>query len=345
MRAEKKRRIFYIVPGILIAAAVLTGLYLGISRKDGADTVMTINGQPVTREEYQMVRSSFQSQVQASYSTQEANSRDFWSRSGGEDSPLNQVMELALQELKEKKVMVSMAEENGIDAALDYDTVRSDYEADADVRSNREDQTQTVYGPDSLSLASYYEYRYTSLGADLRETIKAKYTITEDELRSHYSQDMDQYTYQTQVSVTVCEVEAETAGVYGVDAIGEALRESSLDELQEQFPDAGFYELTMNDLDMQEGKSGVYAARWQPASQLREGQISDPIRIGENILIMKCTGRQENGSVDFESVKGILESQYQTEMAEQEIEKKVESADVDYKEKDLEDAALGVLEK
>ena len=345
MKAEKKRRIFYIIPGILIAAAVLTGLYMGIFRKDGTDTVMKINDQPVTREEYQMVLSSFQSQVQAGYSTEEANSKDFWSSSGGEDSPLDQITELALQKLKEDKVMVSMAEANGINTDMDYDTIKSDYEADADVRSNRENQTQTVYGPDSLSLASYYDYRYTSLGAELKEALKAKYTITEDEQRSRYSQNIDQYTYQTQVSVTVCEMKAETAGVYGVDAIEAALENSSLDELEEQFPDAVFYELTLNDLDMQEGRSGVYAARWQAASQLQEGQISDPVQIGENILVMRCTGRQENGSVDFESVKGILESRYQTEMAEEEIEKSIDSAEAKYKKKDLENAALEMLEK
>ena len=60
---------------------------------------------------------------------------------------------------------------------------------------------------------------------------------------------------------------------------------------------------------------------------------------------MKCTGRQENGSLDFESVKGVLESRYQTEMTEWEIEKNTENANVKYKEKELEDAALELLEK
>lgn len=345
MKAEKKRRIFYIIPGILIAAVVLTGLYFGIFRKSGTDTILTINGQPVTREEYQMVLSSFCSRVQSAYSTEEANREDFWSDSGDEDSPLNEIMDLTLRELKENKVTVSMAEINGINTDMDYDTIKSDYEADADVRSDRDSQEQTVYGPDNLSFASYYGYRYTSLRAELEEALKPEYPITEDGLRELYEKNIDQYTYQTQVSVTACEMTTETAAAYGIDVIRGALENNTLDELEEQFPDAGFYEITMNDVNPQEGKSGVYISRWEAASQLREGQISDPIQIGDNILIMKCTGRQENGSLDFESVKGVLESRYQTMMAEKEIEKNIESADVEYKEKDLKDAALEFLEK
>lgn len=344
MKAEKRRQVFYIIPGILIAAVVLVGLYFGIFRKSGTDTVLTIEGQPVTREEYQMVLSSFRSRVQSAYSTEEANRDDFWEDSGEGDSPLNEIMDLALQELKENKVIVSMAKANGIDADLDYDTIKSDYEADADVRSDRDSQEQTVYGPDSLSMASYYSYRYTSLRTELEEALKAEYPVTDDELRSLYDENIDQYTYQTQVSVIVCEMTAETAAVYGIDVIQAALEESGLDELEERFPEAGFYELTMNDVDPQEGKSGVYAPRWEAASQMQEGQISGPVQTGDNILVMKCTGRQENGSLDFESVKGILESQYQTAMAERQIEEETETAEIEYKEKELKDAALELLE-
>lgn len=344
MKAETKWKALYLIPGIVLAAVILLVLGTVLSQKKGTDTVMTIDGQTVTREEYQMVLSSLQGQVQSAYSTEEANREDFWTRSG-EDAPLGTLMNLALEKLKEEKVILAMAREKGISADLDYESIKAAYEADAGVRSDREDQEQTVYGPDSLSMAAYYDYCYASLRSELEEALKAEYTLTEEELMRLYRSQADQYTYEVQVTVTVCEMKAEDAQSYGTDVITEAVKNSESEELQKQFPDAGIYEMTMNSLDTQAGKSGVYEARWDAASRLQEGEISEPVQIEGNVLVIKCTDRQENGTVDLESVQGVLESQYQTEMAEEEIEEHTEDADVKYKKKDLQSAALELLEE
>lgn len=341
LKDKKLRKFLYVLSGLAVVAAGIA-FYMNVLRQSETDVLITIDGENVTREEYQLVLSSFQAQVQSSYATEEANRKDFWSDTKGKDSPLSRIMDLTLQKLKENKGMVSLAKEKNLNVDMDYLHLKNEYTADADTREDR--KSQAVYGPDSLSFSSYYEYRYTSLQAQLEEVLKSEFEVTDDMLRNWYKERQEEYTYQTQVCVQVCEMNTETANAYGIDTVKKAMESSSQDELKQKFPDAGIYQITMNDLDTQEGKSGVYASRLQTACQLQQGQISEPIQIEKNVLVMKCISRQENGSLDFESVKGLLESQYQTTMAQQAIEDKIKTVKANYKEKNIKAAALEILE-
>ena len=327
LKDKKLRKFLYVLSGLAVVAAGIA-FYMHVLRQSGTDVLITIDGENVTREEYQLVLSSFQAQVQSSYATEEANRKDFWSDAKGKDSPLSRIMDLTLQKLKEN---------------MDYLHLKKEYTADADTREDR--KSQAVYGPDSLSFSSYYAYRYTSLQSQLEEVLKSEFEVTDDMLRNWYKERQEEYTYQTQVCVQVCEMNAETANAYGIDTVKKAMESSSQDELKQKFPDAGIYQITMNDLDPQEGKSGVYASRWETASFLQEGQVSDPVQVEGNVLVMKCISRQENGSLDFESVRGLLKSQYQTAMAEKKVENKIETVTARYKEQDVKEAALETLEK
>ena len=140
----------------------------------------------------------------------------------------------------------------------------------------------------------------------------------------------------------VAETKAENAAE--LQEAAEAIRaESSREELEEDYPQISFYELEMNSLDTQEGKSGVYSMRWMLASSMQKGEISEPFTAGGNILIMKCLERVENGVLPFEQTEGILKSRIQTERAEQAIQEQVKKAEIKEKSKKLEEAAKEVL--
>ncbi len=100
----------------------------------------------------------------------------------------------------------------------------------------------------------------------------------------------------------------------------------------------------MSSLRTEEGKSGAYAQRWMVSSAMEEGQVCEPFLIGRNIMVMRCLKREENVAEPFETIKGVLKSEVQTRLAQEEIEQGIREAEISFQEKTLEQAALEALE-
>lgn len=328
--------------GITATVIIIFIIFIFVIPKKSMDqngVVMTVNGIQVTREEFQLVLDSFRSKVKSEYSTEIANDPDFWCIEDSEGTtPVDKLVELTVQDLTEKKVITWMAKKQKLDMGTDFESIKKEFEEDQKKREEREDQETAVYGPDGLSLQSFYNYSYTMLSSELEEALKEKYPVGEEILQNLYEERQSELTYQVEVTMQICEIGPELADYTG--DITDAMKVKSLEELQTEYPEAGFYELTMNDLDTQEGKSGVYRMRWEYASLMQEGEICEPFTIGDHVLIMKCLHRSENGVLDFESVKGILKSQYQSQVVYQEMQKAVAEADVVYEQDELVDEAL-----
>lgn len=335
----------YIVDAVFaIVLLLLAGLvfYIRFQKPEELRAVMEINGQDVAKEEYQSEIKQLQAQVKSRYSTDEANRKDFWTTPIDGETPLAVIMNLAKEDLIYKKTLSSMAKDNGIQADMDYSAIKSSMEEENASRSRKGTSGEVTYGLSSYTEESYYQYAYSELEAELMEKLKKEQTLSKEELQTAYRERQDEYRYDTGVKMLVAETKAENAAQ--LQEAAEAIRaESSTEELEEDYPQISFYELEMNTLDTQEGKSGVYSMRWMLASSMQKGEISEPFTAGGNILIMKCLERVENGVLPFEQTEGILKSRIQTERAEQAIQEQVKKAEIKEKSKKLEEAAKEVL--
>ena len=61
-------------------------------------------------------------------------------------------------------------------------------------------------------------------------------------------------------------------------------------------------------------------------------------------MVMRCLKREENVAEPFETIKGVLKSEVQTRLAQEEIEQGIREAEISFQEKTLEQAALEALE-
>ena len=77
---------------------------------------------------------------------------------------------------------------------------------------------------------------------------------------------------------------------------------------------------------------------------MKKNEVCKPFKVGENVLVMKCIEKVENGVQPFEDVKGVLKSQIQDIEIENDIKQKIENAEVDYEKVKLEKIALEVLQ-
>ena len=376
----KYRKAFLGIMAILSAAAI-TGC--GTRSIKDSDVIMEIAGQPVVKAEYQMVLQGYVAEVKSQYSTEEANAEDFWDMDQDGKEPLAQIMELAKDDLIHKKAVAQLAKAAGIAGETDYMSIAGKLETENADRGNKAASGEVVYGLTSFQQQDYYSYVYTNLEAQLLESLKASHPISDQELEQIYQEDQERYTSDISVRMLVGEMPSEAAMSHeplpqtepgqeesaesgtsqGQSTEAGTLQEQSLEDrmelaqqvklsmgegadieaLTEQYPEINFYELKLSSLNTQEGKSGVYAQRWINASSMEAGEVCEPFFIGENIMVMRCLDRAEKVPESFEDVKGVLKSEVQTSLAQEDIEKAIQEAEINVQEEILKQAAKEAL--
>lgn len=299
---------------------------------------MEIAGYPVVKEEYQMVLRQYDAGVKGRYTTEEANQEGFWTMDLDGGRPLDQVMELAQEDLVYKKVVAKLAKDAGIPGEPDYLALAGQME-----KENGTQAGDVTYGPTSRTLEDYYAYVYTDLEAKLMESLKGTYEVTEEDLKQQYQENLDQYTSEVSVRMLVGEAETGAGLEQEEQAVEDLAGEASVEALSEKYPEISFYELEMSSLNMEEGRSGAYMQRWLTASSMQEGQVCEPFQIGDRWLVMRCLQREEQAVEPFEEIKGTLEGEVRTRLAREEIERNIQEAEVSFREEILEQAALEAL--
>ncbi len=344
------RKGFLGIMAMVCAAAMIS---CGTPSIEDSDTVMEIAGQPVVKAEYQMVLKHYAPEVKRQYSTEEANAENFWELKEGR--PLEQVMELAEEDLTRKKVVARLAGEAGIGEKADYLSIMEGMGAENTEREGKVSSGEVVYGLTSFAPEDYYSYVYTSLESQLLEKLKSSHPISDEELEEIYQENQGQYTSEVRVHMLVGEMQPEAKGRQAEQSQPEAGMETAqqvkasmeggaeIDVLTEQYPQVHFYELEMSSFQTEEGKSGVYAQRWLTASSMEENQVCEPFFIGGNLLVMRCLSREENVAEPLDEIKGIFKSEVQTRMAQEDIEKGIREAEITFQQKELKQAAQEAL--
>lgn len=347
------RKGFLGIMAMVCAAAMIS---CGTPSIEDSDTVMEIAGQPVVKAEYQMVLKHYAPEVKRQYSTEEANAENFWEMEEGR--PLERVMELAEEDLTRKKVVARLAGEAGIEEKADYLSIMEGMGAENTEREGKVSSGEVVYGLTSFAPEDYYSYVYTSLESQLLEKLKSSHPISDEELEEIYQENQGQYTSEVRVHMLVGEMQPEADGAGGRQAeqsqseagmeTAQQVKDSmeggaEIDVLTEQYPQVNFYEIEMSSFQTEEGKSGVYAQRWLTASSMEENQVCEPFFIGGNLMVMRCLSREENVAEPLDEIKGLLKSEVQTRMAQEDIEKGVREAEITFRQKELKQAAQEAL--
>lgn len=325
----------------VFCAAALIGC--GTKTIQDSDVVMEIAGQSVVKAEYQMILAAHASEIERKYDTDTVNRKDFWTMEQQEGTPLAQVMQLAETDLKYKKTISQLAAEYGIKTKTDYLSIAADMEQENDRRNNGQDSEEVVYGLTSFGIENYYDYIYTQVEYEVMEKLKQEQSVSDQELEEIYKENQEQYTSDVCVKMLVAEMDA-GLGMETAEQIAEELKvNSDMESLTEKFPNAGFYEITLSSLNMEEGKSGAYMQRWLTASGMQQGEVCQPFEIGMNLMTMRCLERSDHAVQPFEEIKGTLESSVRTQLAQDDIDEKAGNADVSYEEKVLEQIARETL--
>lgn len=326
----------------VFCAAAMIGC--GTKTVKDSDVVMEIAGQPVVKAEYQMILAAHETDVERQYDTDTVNREDFWTMELENGTPLQQVMQLAEEDLRNKKVVAQLVKDSGIEMDTDYLAIMAQMETENGRRENGEESGETVYGLTSFGIENYYDYIYTQVEYELMEKLKQQQAISDEELEKAYRENQELYTSDVRVKMLVAETSVKTGEERVLQVAEEMKSQTDIDRLADQYPDISFYQILMSSLDMQEGKSGAYMQRWLTASAMQPGEVCAPFGIGENLMAMRCLERTEQAVQPFEEIKGILENDVRAQLAQEEIAKKAGQADIRYEEEVLRQVALEALQ-
>lgn len=342
MRNRYARNILCVMA--VLCAAAMTGC--GTKTVKDSDVVMEIAGQPIVKAEYQMILASKENEVKRQYDTDTVNHSDFWRSEQDGAQPLDQIMQLAKDDLVNKKVTAQLAEDYGIQTKIDYLSIAAQMEQENEQRNRKEASGGAVYGLSSYDIGKYYDYIYTQAEYEVIEKLKQEQEISGEELEEIYRENVNQYTSDVSVKMLVAEMNAEVGMEKALQAAEAMKTETDADGLAEKCPDINFYEIEMSSLNMEEGRSGAYMQRWLIASAMQQDEICEPFAIGDNLMVMRCLTRSEAAAQPFEEVKGVLESDVRSGLAQEKFELRCQEAEVGLKvtEEQLEKIALEVLE-
>lgn len=334
---KKRVLILCMMTAVFIGAAGCSSGEPAANEKENPDeTVLYLDGDAVTEDEYALMAAEYRNQVTMQYTTDEVNADDFWQTEIDGETPLSQLEEIILDHLKYNYAVKHLAVEADVTEDYTYAQLQENREGENQERSGQLEDDETVYGLTSYDDSSYYSYWYSNLETQWKNSwIPENAGVTEADCRDYYDGHADEYTYDTGVTVIYAELPYDSESEQGEmqnTALSLSRALETLDdiaEIEEAFPEIKFEELKLNDYDTQEGMSGAYALRWEKASQMEEGQVTAPYEDNGAVCVMKCIERTENGKLEFDEVKSRIERMLQVEAADQCISETAEKMEVE----------------
>jgi len=181
----------------MTAAAVLFFRPAYSSNTMAPDTVLTVNGTPVSLDEFNlflqnnkaMAASYFQSKYHADYS------EGFWNTSYQGEKPIDYVKQRTVDELKKLKVEQLLMKEHGEIRDLDFGQFRKSLEEENRARRAKIERQEQVYGLMQFSPLQYYSYLQSAHYTSLINTLMSdkKYSLPESVYRDYYERQKERY--------------------------------------------------------------------------------------------------------------------------------------------------------
>ena len=170
--------------------AVRTGMALtamlfftACGKEQDNNTVFYIDDNPVSREEYEMLAQENCNQIYMKYSTEEVNSKDFWTTEKDGETPAKQLEEKILEQLKENYTVKEAAKDLKVTEDYTYQELMEQKEE------------------------KYYKYWYSNLKTDVvNQWVKENAAVTDESCSEYYQEHIEDFTYEVGVNILYTEI-------------------------------------------------------------------------------------------------------------------------------------------
>lgn len=194
-KVVKNKRIVILVSILVMVLAAVTSLIIYNSKKSVAnETVVTINGEAVSTEEFRQVMSGLKANA-FSYFVQKYGAKDsekFWTTSYNGEIPMVKLKEKTLDKLKNIKIEQILMKENGIVKDISYAGFFKDFKDENERRKKAVENKEPIYGPTQYDEKSYYDILQGNRIEVLKNKLSSKELFVSDsEIKKFYEENKE----------------------------------------------------------------------------------------------------------------------------------------------------------
>jgi hypothetical protein len=175
--------------GVAVVAATVTGVVLTRT----ADTVATVAGHDVTRDELvfhmRLLSPAVQDEIRNEFRLPGAVD---WGTAYGGKTGLQRLSAAALDRIRADKVAFVVAREQGIDVAIDYPHFLDELAAENKRRANAVAKGEVVYGVTEFSPDEYYSHRLTEVKTALAKRLALP--VSDNEVKAAFAADREAWS-------------------------------------------------------------------------------------------------------------------------------------------------------
>ncbi|MDQ0877376.1 hypothetical protein QFZ77_006035 [Paenibacillus sp. V4I3] len=191
-----KKKIFFAVLLPLLAVVLLSvSLIVFQSNKySGEATVFTVNGEPVSKDEFLNVMPGLRANV-FSYFVQKygvTDSAKFWTTTFQGEIPIEVLKQKTLDKLKRIKTEQIVMKSNGIASDISYSGFLDNLKAENERRKKAVEKKQVIYGPQQFDATGYYDILHGNRMEELKNKLADKeLSSNEEEIKNAYDENKE----------------------------------------------------------------------------------------------------------------------------------------------------------
>lgn len=327
----KQLRLYVIVVFVLLIPSYLITVSL-----DSDDTVITINGIPVPRGEYELFLNR---NIAGTYNHFHLKSGvqdhpDFWKTSYGGQTPSDYIKEKTVKQLIDVKVRQHLAIEMRLISNFTFETFQNQWKQDNLNRKAKYESGEVVYGPVENSLPTFYDYYLSKLFIELEEKLnQTRFRGSEQELKLYYEKNKEKwFKYTPGIEVEYLEfgyrgsLERDKVHAEALSISKETSRDKSLKKLTS---DALYDHKTFTSKETITGEDNPDQLIKELALRLNTGEVKVMEgRANAAIYLMRCLSREKDEFLPFCEVQEDVLWYYQKEQYQRLIKNLNSNAEV-----------------
>lgn len=340
----------------LIVSLLAISLILNhLTRLEDNDTVLTINGEPVSMDEFLNIRSGLRANTY-SYFSQKYGARDsinFWTTSFNGEVPADILRQNTIDELKRIKTEQILMKIHGIIDDISYSGFLKELNKENGRRKMAVMKNKPIYGPLQYDAKRFYVYLQSERIDKLKQMLSGKeLLISEEEIRIYYCENKGG-KYKRPDYIKIEKISLPVTNGYEDDSTIEKVKpEIVISQIIRNIRSGEKFEIIVNDYKRKGVKdiefeelvfdgstlriyTTLYPELSTKVNDLKTNQISDIIREKNSLNIIKIIQKESADFMTLEEVRGHIKKELINNKYDIIINKLLDSAKVKLDEKIL----------
>lgn len=339
----KKRKMIY----KMVSFAVFVALFCVTLAGCGNSFGLSIENKKISEEEYLSVMRDIKLEVanELSRKNQVNIDSDFWKTELNGEFPYKILAERTIDEIKQIHAVYELAKEHGYIDSVSYDDIKKRMNEENQIRSEKIEKGEAVYGLSSFTYNVFLEYEMDSLQKQYCEDLSNPgMEVTEDECKAYYDENKDtMFTMYDDFTIQYIRVpydgyltEEEKNQIYSQMTALYAASNNNIGDKISDYPELAEYygeeEILSDEADYMSRTIGDVM---DIGYSLNAGEKSTVIDQNGYLFLVQCISKTENDYKPYEDVKANIEKILREEHYDQIVEEKAEFLQVDCNYEDI----------